>query len=797
MGRLLALIGALVAAGLIAWAGERTPAPAPVNAPATAFSANRAMADIAGIAAVPHPVGSAAQHAARDDLVGRMAALGLAPQVRPGAGVELPKGTTNRLLGGFVENIVGVLPGRDRSLPAVALMAHYDSVPGSAGASDDAAGVASALEVVRAIKARGVPTRDVVVLITDGEEAGLLGADAFFRRDPMAAHVGFVFNMEARGSAGRVQMFETADDNGGAVRLMAATAHRPQASSLTGFIYKRMPNDTDFTVARRAGVPGLNYAFIGRQFDYHSPSSVPATQDPGTLQDMGDQVLPAAAAAAFSPTLPARAPDLVYSQTPGGLTLAYPPLVGWLILAAAAALIAWAVARARRLEAFPWPDLARGAGAALFAMATGAAILHLARKAAGAATGFLEQRVLLAQAPRWELALVLLGLGVLLLAAAELARGRRRVALLPLAAGLASCLFGGLDKLALIEGAIGALLALAAYGRPVSRPGGWAGVLVLGLTLGGLAQALAPPAAFVIAWPLAWGALAAAATAASAASARRGTGPILALAVFAAVGLALAASFAHASFLSLDLPELLVLPVVMAALVVWPLAQTEEGAPPARLLGPALIVAGLAVTAAVRFNQPYDARHPQASLVAYLIDQDARKAWRISTTPERPAWSDAVLRADGARIGKLMTAMRSRAADAAPAPFIDMPGPDLALSKQADGQLRLHVTPPPGARVVDLRLRPDTAATVTTFGGVPVRLPMKPGGDTRLTWTAAQPGFDVVIRPGGPGKLRLDYQAVVERWPPGAVPLPKRPADVMAFDLSDSTFLTGTRRLAW
>src|SRR5258708_3783519 len=136
---------------------------------------------------------------------------GLVPtrrDVRPGAGVELPKQAHNLLLGGFVENIVGVLPGRDRSLPAVALMAHYDSVPGSTGASDDAAGVATALEVVRAIKARGVPARDVVVLITDGEEAGLLGADAFFRRDPMAKHVGFVFNMEARGSAGRAQMFQ-------------------------------------------------------------------------------------------------------------------------------------------------------------------------------------------------------------------------------------------------------------------------------------------------------------------------------------------------------------------------------------------------------------------------------------------------------------------------------------------------------------------------------------------------------------------------------------------------------------
>src|SRR6202012_481827 len=101
-------------------------------------------------------------------------------------------------------------------------MAHYDSVPASAGASDDAAGVATVLEIVRAFKARGVPDRDVLVVLTDGEEAGLLGADAFFRQDPEAKRIGFIFNLDVRGSAGRVQMFQTGAHNGAAVRLVAA-----------------------------------------------------------------------------------------------------------------------------------------------------------------------------------------------------------------------------------------------------------------------------------------------------------------------------------------------------------------------------------------------------------------------------------------------------------------------------------------------------------------------------------------------------------------------------------------------
>ena len=60
----------------------KPPAPAPLSAPATEFSAQRAMADVAAIASVPHPLGTAAHDASRDAVVRRMTALGLDPQVR-------------------------------------------------------------------------------------------------------------------------------------------------------------------------------------------------------------------------------------------------------------------------------------------------------------------------------------------------------------------------------------------------------------------------------------------------------------------------------------------------------------------------------------------------------------------------------------------------------------------------------------------------------------------------------------------------------------------------------------------
>jgi len=45
--------------------------------------------------------------------------------------------------------------------------------------------------------------------------------------------------------------------------------------------------------------------------------------------------------------------------------------------------------------------------------------------------------------------------------------------------------------------------------------------------------------------------------------------------------------------------------------------------------------------------------------------------------------------------------------------------------------------------------------------------------------------------------MTVDYAAILERWPQGPPPLPKRPADVMPFDLSDSTVLVGARQFAW
>ena len=68
-------------------------------------------------------------------------------------------------------------PARDEG-PALVLTAHYDSVEASPGFGDDGIGVAVWLEVAHLLKQQP-PTQPVVFLLTDGEETGLLGAQAF------------------------------------------------------------------------------------------------------------------------------------------------------------------------------------------------------------------------------------------------------------------------------------------------------------------------------------------------------------------------------------------------------------------------------------------------------------------------------------------------------------------------------------------------------------------------------------------------------------------------------------------
>lgn len=143
----------------------------------------------------PRPPGSAEHRVVRGHLVDTMAAMQLTPY--SGGRYELPYYKSDEHT---LSNVVGILPGRDRSLPAMLLGAHYDSVPETPGADDNAAAIWVVLNAIAGIEP-GTLNRSVIVALFDAEEppyymTELMGSTRFYRAQlchPL--HCTFIFDL--------------------------------------------------------------------------------------------------------------------------------------------------------------------------------------------------------------------------------------------------------------------------------------------------------------------------------------------------------------------------------------------------------------------------------------------------------------------------------------------------------------------------------------------------------------------------------------------------------------------------
>lgn len=265
----------------------KPPAAAPATIPDTEFSATRARAILERLVGdgAPHPTGSAENDAVRARILEELTKLGYSPEVQTGfACDEVGRCAT-------VKNVVARLDGAEPG-PSVMIAAHYDSVAAGPGASDDGSGVVTVLESARALKTLPKPRHSIILLIDDGEEAGLLGAQVFVNQHRWAKEVAAVVNLDARGSSGPSLLFETGSANEWVVRLYAKHARHPATNSFAYFVYKMLPNDTDFTVFKAAGYQGANFAFIGREIHHHTPLDNFQNASPASLQHDGDNALP-------------------------------------------------------------------------------------------------------------------------------------------------------------------------------------------------------------------------------------------------------------------------------------------------------------------------------------------------------------------------------------------------------------------------------------------------------------------------------------------------------------------------
>ena len=731
--RLAALVAAVVLAGVgfAAAATVSPPAARGAGAPAGDFSAGRAYRHVQAIATQPHVTGSEANDRVRTYLVNTLRGYGLSPTVQDAISVEgAPLYGNGAAVGmGRVRNVVTDIPGTGPT-GRVFLVAHYDSVQNGPGGNDDAAGVSSILEIARALSTGPRLRNDVVLVMTDAEEACLCGAKAFVDQDPLAQSGGVVLNLEARGSGGPAIMFETSRHDAALVDLYGH-APKPVGTSFAVEIYRRLPNDTDFTAFRKAGFAGLNSAYIDGAAVYHAPTDLPSAMDRRSLQQHGENALYLVRQLGGRDLKSVRsAGDATYFPVPGG-QLTYPGALVWPLAVLALLAVLAMAALARRRGLVTNRQLSGAFAATLVPIVLSPVLAQAFWILLGVIRPGYTAVTIDPYRPLWY------RLGLAAIAATVVfgwyALVRRR--LTPAATAI-----GGLAWLALLGVALAALAPGGSYlGALPALLGAVTGIAAI-LLRGGWAALFAviagAGAAIIVLLPTV-------------------------LLFFPALGMAVAAA---AGFMTVLL-GIAVLPIVD---LLHPEAggQRAMAALRARRAGalPALAAAvAVVVFAAVGlWADRYTAARPAPTELMYALDTDSGKAQWLSTESVAQKWTAQYVSGDPHPIASLLPVFGPEKMLTGPAIAANLPAPQLTLlSSTTAGNSRtltLRLLPQRAVRLVALNVGADTTVLTATVGGRPLPTGRKAGGGWGFGFVFNAPppaGVDVALTVQGTAPVRL------------------------------------------
>ncbi|MGH3929428.1 MAG: M28 family peptidase, partial [Pseudonocardiaceae bacterium] len=595
------------------------------------------------------------------------------------------------------------------------------------------------------------------LLITDGEEAGLLGAAAFADQHPLARQRAVVLNGEARGVSGPSLMFETSRNNAELVELFAEAAPHPHGDSSLVELYRLLPNNTDFTEFAGAGLPGMNFAYVEGAARYHTPGDTIANLDQASLQHHGANMLGLTRALGNTDLATLAADhDATYFRFLGPV-IVYPTALAWPLALLAVLMLAGLVALARRRRLASLPRLLLGVVAVVFPLVTAAAAAQglwwvLVRLRPGYADNpFLYRPSFYQLAVAGLAALAVLAWYLLL---------RRRIGPAALACG--------------------PLVWLAAFGVLTAwdTPGTSHLFALPALFLaGGWLVALLLPRRSV--WPVL--------------VITAGTVPAVVLLMSFGVGTfdagGLAQGWAGAALLALFGLTLLPLVELLFPPFTQPLGRRRALLVP--VTGIALV---LALTGAGLAVDQFDAAHPRRANLFYLLDTDTGRASWVSPDAEPADWTRgyATERSESA-----VTGFTDGPVWTGPAPTVSLPAPEVTLRSRRDGTTELHVSSPRSAPAVVLRIDHRIDQIIATAPGLsPTAITVEgtqPGAwPTEVRFGDLPPeGFDLTLRTTHQGPLRIaaydqthDLAAI-----PGFQP---RPPDLAARH-SDSDTITVAR----
>lgn len=296
---LVVVVSALLAYGLIT-----LPQPKPDYH--TGFSSARVLEDIEVISREHHSVAQPEERAqVREYLVERLKELGGNVTCYQYDSLTGPQNEHVEYTFDAVDVLAEFPPVQQKEdTTYLMLVAHYDSryskpmpkdTVWSYGAADDGYGLGVILETVaELIKDRHEWSQGVKVLFTDAEEVGMLGMKSIWENDRhVFDNVGFIINIEGRGTWGPALLFETSAGNEKIMDLYAVESRYKYTYSLTTVVYGFMPNFTDFTIVKD-DIPGVNFSTIADVNTYHTDQDNFSNVSPKSIQHYGEQILPLA-----------------------------------------------------------------------------------------------------------------------------------------------------------------------------------------------------------------------------------------------------------------------------------------------------------------------------------------------------------------------------------------------------------------------------------------------------------------------------------------------------------------------
>ncbi|AFZ33278.1 peptidase M28 [Gloeocapsa sp. PCC 7428] len=155
-------------------------------------------------------------------------------------------------------NVIAHLPGVTQ--PRVVVGAHYDSVPGSPGANDNASGTAVVLDIARNV-AQTPLAREAWFVVFDGEEDGLHGSRAFVSQ----AQPDWLQGLDAMFNFDMVGVNDQLLVGGSQSLTKLAQVTQSDISTFGG------QGGSDHAPFARVGVPVL-FFYRGQEPNYHTPN---------------------------------------------------------------------------------------------------------------------------------------------------------------------------------------------------------------------------------------------------------------------------------------------------------------------------------------------------------------------------------------------------------------------------------------------------------------------------------------------------------------------------------------------